>query len=68
VTTGAPSAELGVLKTESPVGRAAGGWPGVSPVQTGAGPGEAGAIRASTSGASASWRRRASSRRISSAR
>ena len=40
VTTGANSIELGALNTKSPVGRGASGWPGTSPDQSGAGPGQ----------------------------
>ena len=53
VTAGANSIELGALKTKSPVGRGASGWPGTSPDQSGAGPGHDSVITASASGATA---------------
>ncbi|MFC7544129.1 hypothetical protein ACFQU2_38460 [Siccirubricoccus deserti] len=55
------------MNTASPVGRGASGWPGRSPSQTGAGPGQARLIAASASGAMRAWRCCASSRRASAA-
>ena len=68
VTTGANSIELGALNTKSPVGRGASGWPGRSPDQTGAGPGQASVIAASASGARVACRRWAVSRASSAMR
>src|SRR3954470_6504448 len=53
VTTGANSIEDGALNTKSPVGRAASGWPGTSPDQSGAGPGQESVIAASAIAAAA---------------
>ena len=53
VTPGANSIEEGALNTKSPVGRGARGWPGTSPDQSGAGPGQASVIAASASDAAA---------------
>ena len=56
VSAGANRIELGVLKTESPVGRAASGCPGLSPGHSGAGPGQESVIAESASGAIAACR------------
>ena len=53
VTTGANSIDEGALNTKSPVGRGASGWPGTSPDQIGAGPGQERVIAASASCAAA---------------
>ncbi len=68
VTAGACNIELGVLKTESPVGRGASGWPGTSPGHSGAGPGQESMMTASASGASISCACCAAARCCNSAR
>src|SRR5262249_31352638 len=68
VTAGANSMELGALNTKSPVGRGASGWPGTSPDQRGAGPGQDSVTTASPSGATAAWRSWAVARSIRAAR